>query len=86
MPLCRETPGSLLRPSRTVTIGPPSGFFVGHGFQPVSKFDRLQNLSYGSTLIPASRRRPLKRSRRESVRWDLSRTTWTPHPSLLGID
>jgi hypothetical protein len=33
MPLCREavlgpafTPGSLLRPSRTVTIGPPAAF------------------------------------------------------------
>jgi hypothetical protein len=91
MPLCREavlgpafTPGSLIRPSRTVTISPA----VLPPLAARRRADRrTQRIPLNGLLQDrpntASRRGPLKRPQRESVRWDLSRRTWTATPRLL---
>ena len=65
----RATPGSLIRPSRTVTIG---GDTASLPMDP--------SLKDGPDS--ALRRRPLKRPQPESVRWDLSRMTWAATPRL----
>ncbi len=62
-------PGSLIRPSRTVTIG---GDTASLPMDP--------SLKDGPDS--ASRRRPLKRPQPESVRWDLSRMSWAATPRL----
>ena len=90
MPLCREavlgpafTPGSRIRPSRTVTIARRLAAFGGE-----TRRSRTQRIPPNGPVLKdgpntASRRRPLKRPQRESVRWDLSRMTWTVAPRLL---